>query len=65
MAKFQGFPKEFISYFENLKQNNSKDWFEDHRQDYEQFVMHPARTFVEAMGKKLRNIAPEIHYTMD
>ena len=61
MANFKGFPKEFITFFENLKQNNSKDWFEKNRKDYEQFVMHPAREFVAEMGKKLRKIAPDVN----
>jgi uncharacterized protein (TIGR02453 family) len=61
MANFKGFPKEFITFFENLKQNNSKDWFEKHRKDYEELVLHPAREFVEEMGKKLRRIAPAVH----
>jgi len=61
MSNFKGFPKEFITFFENLKQNNSKDWFEKHRKDYEELVLHPAREFVEEMGKKLRRIAPAIH----
>ncbi len=61
MANFKGFPKEFITFFENLKQNNSKIWFEKNRKDYEQFVMHPAREFVEEMGEKLRKIAPEVN----
>jgi len=29
--------------------------------DYEQFVMHPAREYVEEMGEKLRKIAPGVH----
>ena len=61
MANFEGFPKEFIIFFENLKQNNSKDWFEKNRKDYEQFVMHPAREYVEEMGEKLRKIVPGVH----
>ena len=61
MADFKGFPKEFVTFFKNLKQNNSKEWFEKNRNDYEQFVMHPAREFVEAMGAKLRKIAPGVH----
>ena len=61
MANFKGFPKEFIAFFANLKQNNSKDWFEKNRKDYEQFVMHPAREYVEEMGEKLRKIAPGVN----
>ena len=55
------FQRNSLYFFENLKQNNSKDWFEKNRKDYEQFVMHPAREYVEEMGEKLRKIAPGVH----
>ena len=53
MSEFVGFPRELFSYFENLKNNNSKEWFEGHRKDYEKCVLHPSREFVIEMGKKL------------
>ena len=58
MAQFNGFSKEYVSFFNRLKKNNSKQWFEKHRGEYDEFVMHPARGFVMEMGKKLRKIAP-------
>jgi len=61
MANFKGFPKELFTFFENLKQNNSKDWFEKNRKDHERFVTHPAREYVEEMGDQLRKIAPGVH----
>ncbi len=61
MSKFIGFPGEFFSFFDNLNKNNSKEWFEKNRKDYENYVLHPAREFVIEMGKKLRRIAPEIN----
>ena len=39
MSEFIGFPREFISFFENLKKNNSKEWFENNRKDYEKYQM--------------------------
>ena len=61
MAKFSGFPREYFSFFNQLKKNNSKEWFEKHRGDYDEFVLHPAREFVIEMGKKLRKIAPGVN----
>ena len=58
MAAFSGFPRKYFTFFNQLKKNNTTEWFEEHRSDYEEFVMHPAREFVIAMGKKLRKIAP-------
>lgn len=57
---FQGFSKETIDFFKNLKKNNNKDWFERHRDIYEVQVMEPAKAFVRAMGARLRTISPNI-----
>jgi uncharacterized protein (TIGR02453 family) len=57
---FQGFSKETVRFFNDLKKNNTKKWFESHKKDYEAFVMEPARAFVLAMGERLRPHVPEI-----
>jgi uncharacterized protein (DUF2461 family) len=41
MAQFNGFSREYFSFFNKLKKNNSKEWFEKHRSEYDEFVMHP------------------------
>jgi uncharacterized protein (TIGR02453 family) len=61
MATFSGFPRQYFTFFNQLKKNNTREWFEEHRSDYEEVVMHPAREFVMAMGKKLRKIAPGLN----
>ncbi|MFZ0450049.1 MAG: DUF2461 domain-containing protein [Desulfatiglandaceae bacterium] len=60
MPSFQGFSKEMITFFEGLKKNNKKEWFDAHRKEYEHFVMDPARAFVFDMGEKIRTIVPGI-----
>lgn len=57
---FSGFPKQCVSFFQELDQNNNKEWFDLHRQDYEDFVQTPAKEFVLALGERLRKIRPEI-----
>ncbi len=61
MPDFNGFSKELPKYFQNLKKTNSKQWFEKHRNEYDEFVLSPASYFVVAMGKRLRRIAPGIN----
>lgn len=61
MSHFQGFPKQLVKFFEDLKKNNNKEWFETQRQNYENHVKEPARAFVVEMGKRLRTIAPDIN----
>ncbi len=58
---FQGFPGELLRFFEGLRKNNSKEWFQDHKEDYEIYVKGPSEEFVMAMGEKLRAIAPKVH----
>lgn len=57
---FQGFSKETVSFFNQLRRNNNKEWFERHRDIYEAHVLEPAKAFVLAMGKRLRAISPNI-----
>lgn len=61
MSQFSGFPRQYFTFFNQLKKNNSKEWFEKHRSEYDDFVLHPAREFVIAMGNRLRKIAPGVN----
>ena len=58
--EFHGFSKETLKFFENLKKNNTKKWFDAHRKDYESFVTQPSKAFVTAMGEKLKTEIPDI-----
>lgn len=57
---FKGFPKEAVSFFTGLAENNGKLWFDERKKDYERFVLAPARAFVEAMGPRLKKISPGV-----
>ena len=61
MEEFDGFPRELIAFYRGLSENNNKSWFDEHRTDYENFVLAPARRFVISMGERLRSISPDIH----
>jgi uncharacterized protein (TIGR02453 family) len=60
-SPFMGFPQETTQFFDDLKANNNKVWFTDHKPDFERYVINPARGFVVAMGKKLKAIAPQVN----
>ncbi|UCF82053.1 MAG: DUF2461 domain-containing protein [Desulfobacteraceae bacterium] len=60
MTEFKGFPKEMIKFFEDLKKNNTKDWFNENKKVYEDYVKRPSEKFVMAMGEKLIRISPGI-----
>jgi uncharacterized protein (TIGR02453 family) len=59
-SSFEGFSKETMNFFSDLKRNNNKEWFDRHREDFETYVMTPSRAFVVAMGKQLKAISPDI-----
>lgn len=57
---FKGFQEETIRFYSDLSANNKKEWFDEHRGDFEEHVMVPARDFVIDMGERLKEIAPKI-----
>jgi uncharacterized protein (TIGR02453 family) len=59
---FDGFPRGTFTFLRGLRDHNEKAWFEDHRGDFERYWMAPARECVEALGPKLRKVAPGIQY---
>jgi uncharacterized protein (TIGR02453 family) len=61
MTGFEGFLPETVTFFDTLAENNTRQWFQDHKKEYENDVKHPAEEFVIAMGKKLEKIAPGIN----
>ncbi len=59
---FSGFSKRTLTFLRQLKQHNDKQWFEDHRGDYERHFVAPAQAFVLAMGPRLQGFAPGIGF---
>jgi len=57
---FNGFPRELVRFYEDLDHNNNRDWFNRHKDLYQEFVVAPAQDFVRAMGERLRAIAPDV-----
>lgn len=57
------FSTETFAFLETLAANNNRDWFADHKQDYEDNVRTPALSFIDAVGERLPQIAP--HFVAD
>lgn len=57
---FSGFSEKTLKFWRGLAKNNDKAWFEAHRADYEENVLTPSRLLVEALGSRLRKIAPQV-----
>ena len=58
---FTGFPPETFAFLKALAKNNSKEWFDKHREDYEQFHLAPAKAFVETIAPGLKKISKSIN----
>ncbi len=56
---FNGFPKEGIRFLKQLKSNNNRDWFESHRNEFEEFVKMPMQSFIAALQPSFEKFAPE------
>ena len=50
---FEGFPDSTLKFLQNLRENNSKTWFDEHRADYEDAFRHPAKSFCTAMEERI------------
>ena len=58
--EFSGFSKDTFKFLKGLEKNNKKEWFEEHRETFEEEVLQPSLSFIAAMGEKLSSIAPGI-----
>ncbi|MEJ8568384.1 DUF2461 domain-containing protein [Elongatibacter sediminis] len=60
MTEFSGFPADLFRFLEDLRANNSRDWFNDHKARYLESVVEPMSAFIVAMQPRLRSISK--HY---
>jgi len=54
------FTAETLRFFKQLAAHNNKEWFEAHRDDYENNVREPMRDLVEELDVRFARFAPEI-----
>jgi uncharacterized protein (TIGR02453 family) len=57
---FTGFSKESISFLQEIRQNNTKEWFEANRDRYEALIKEPSVAYVNEMGEHLQALVPTI-----
>ena len=58
---FKGFPKEGLEFLDNIIVNNSKEWLDDHKEEYEKFIVTPNKAYVKEMGEHLQILVPNIN----
>lgn len=60
MSDFPGFPAETQLFLQELRVNNTREWFAANKARYEEFVRAPALQWVAAMGERLKSLDSEI-----
>lgn len=59
-ASFKGFDPALLDFYRALATNNSRDWFEAHRAEYEALHLEPAKDFVAALNPGLSKLSADI-----
>ncbi|MBS4068446.1 MAG: TIGR02453 family protein [Sulfurimonas sp. RIFOXYB2_FULL_37_5] len=57
--EFNGF-KKALEFLESIRKNNSKEYFEAHRDEYEQYILNHSKAFVVEMGEHLMALEPTV-----
>ncbi len=58
---FIHYPKETLPFLRSIQQNNNKEWFDLHKDEYTRLILEPSRDFVEEMGEHLQALVPTIN----
>lgn len=57
---FEGFQPELFKYLKGLEKNNNSKWFNDHREEYEQYLVIPAKSFITTIAPFFNQLNPAI-----
>lgn len=52
------FTRKTISFLKELEKNNTREWFAEHKQRYEEVVRTPALDYIESMRDPMAKISP-------
>ena len=59
--QFKGFPKKGLTFLNKIIVNNSKEWLDANREEYERVIVTPNKAYVEEMGEHLQILVPSIN----
>jgi len=57
---FSAFPEETLQFLRKLKRNNNREWFQEHKAAYEEFLKRPMTELIQALGNDFKKFAPEM-----
>jgi len=58
MGEFIGFPEQCLPFLLALKSNNTREWFNQHKSEYESWVREPALAFISDAAPLLQGVSP-------
>ena len=64
IQSFNGFSKEAINFIDEWRHNNSRDWFQPKKDDYEKLIKSPALSFVNELGSRLKLLSRDIQFDL-
>jgi uncharacterized protein (TIGR02453 family) len=59
MAGKRHFDENFFDFLKELKQNNTREWFQDNKERYQAAVQEPLLRFISDFSEPLHGISPE------
>jgi len=57
---FSAFPKEGLQFLQLLQRHNNREWFQEHKGIYEDYVKQPMAELIEALAVEFAQFAPEM-----
>jgi uncharacterized protein (TIGR02453 family) len=52
---FEGFSDETMTFLRDLEANNNREWFAEHKQDFDSYATFPMKCFIAALGERLHS----------
>ncbi len=57
---FEGFSPEALRFLTEVRSQNSKQWFEEHRPEYQRCLLGPMQAFVRELGGFMLTVDPQL-----
>ena len=57
---FNGFPKRAVDFLRELRENNNKAWFEDHRGEYQEYLLKTLQNLCADLSEFMLTI--DLHF---
>lgn len=58
--QFTGFNSEIFNFLRDLKKNNKVEWFRNNREQYQKYLVEPAKLFINEIAPFLNRLNPAI-----